>query len=151
MQEIHQKQLNDVEEFKSCHQYYLKAGERFDQKMELIVNMEIGLQTVVNSMKTTSRIVDQMVALNLHNKDAKDHDRKNSVDGSLNLSAGRETQTQLQSDMASDDQTQNEDKMMGTKRLSNDKESANYYQSQMVGGAFSPDGPHRSQQNVTEK
>ena len=53
--------------------------------------------------------------------------------------------------MASDDQTQNEDKMMGTKRLSNDKESANYYQSQMVGGAFSPDGPHRSQQNVTEK
>ena len=47
IQEIHAKQLNDVENFQNCHRLYLKASERFDQKMELIVNMERGYQTLL--------------------------------------------------------------------------------------------------------
>ena len=50
---------------------------------------------MVNSMKTTSKMVDQMVQLKLINDDRQDLEKKQSAEDSLNLSAGRETQTQL--------------------------------------------------------
>ena len=63
--------------------------------MELIVNMEKGYQTLLKSMQTTSKMVDQMVQLRLGTDSKKGLEKKQSIDGSLNLSAGRETQTQL--------------------------------------------------------
>ena len=87
-----------------------------------------------------------MVQLRLGNDSGKGLEKKQSIDGSLNLSAGRETQTQLQSDLASDDQTYNEDKQTVENRLTGnqDRVSGNNYDSQKIKARGSPLNPNRS-------
>ena len=87
-----------------------------------------------------------MVQLRLGADSGKGLEKKQSIDGSLNLSAGRETQTQLQSDLASDDQTYNEDKQTVENRLTGNQErdSGNNYDSQKIKARGSPPNANRS-------
>ena len=50
--------LEDVQNFQGCHKMYLKAAERFDQKLDIVVNMESGYQELLRQMMITSQLVD---------------------------------------------------------------------------------------------
>ena len=85
--------LEDVQNFHGCHKMYLKSSERFDQKLDIVVNLENGYQELLKQMKNISELVDEMTNLKLI-------DAQNSVFAekqfrgvdSVNLSEGKETQ-----------------------------------------------------------
>jgi len=44
---MHTNHINEMQDFKNCHTLYLKASERFDRKLGIVVNLENNYQTLL--------------------------------------------------------------------------------------------------------
>ena len=71
---------------------YLKSSERFDQKLDIVVNLENGYQELLKQMKNISELVDEMTNLKLIDAQTNVFAEKyfRGAD-SVNLSEGKET------------------------------------------------------------
>ena len=70
IQTVHEAHLDDIKNFQGCHRMYLKSSERFDQKIDIVVNMEKNNQALMEQMRITAQLVDEMINLKILTLDA---------------------------------------------------------------------------------
>ena len=82
---------------------YLKSSERFDQKIDIVVNMEKNNQALMEQMRITAQLVDEMINLKILTLDAQT--AQASLDAKAVASASSQEvdeETNVQTEVVSD-------------------------------------------------
>ena len=62
---IHLNHINDFKSFRGAHKQFLKATDRLDQKLKIVVDLESAYQLLLQHMQNTTGVVNQLIDLNV--------------------------------------------------------------------------------------